>query len=186
MLGALAGPTFTTNWKFNGVDNLLMEVFATNGPNGQNNGTFNGLWSINNNTAAINRTVFSNPASVGGGTTAARYICDVRLNWLVSTAEAQSLFYDTEVKSPTFLAALIDPAISEQPAGTTTTLFFQGAPEDPNAPGQADPLAASEWFDNLTKISGYRFLRFNALMTANTTTSQVPVYKTMTFPFYFF
>ncbi|MEN8162632.1 MAG: Ig-like domain-containing protein [Acidobacteriota bacterium] len=181
----LAGPTFSKNFKYNGSDNLLFELFCTTDVNGLTNRIINGAWGFA--YMSLQRTAYTQPNWWGGGATVTNtYGFDVRFTWLVSTAEAQSLFYDTSVKSPTFLGALIDPAMSEQPAGTTTVLYFQGAPEDTNNPGTADTLAASEWFDNLTKISGYRFVRFNVLMYANTSTSQVPVYDTMTFPYYFF
>jgi len=47
-------------------------------------------------------------------------------------------------------------------------------------------VGASDWLDDLTKLSGYRYIRFNLKMTANTSTGQAPAYDTMTFPFYFF
>jgi hypothetical protein len=181
----LPGPTFTKNFKFNGNDNLLFELFVTTDVNGLTNRIINGAWGFG--YGSLTQAAYTQPTwwSTAAKTTAS-YVFDVRFNWLISDSEAQSLFYDTGVKSPTFFSALISPEIADQPAGTSTALTFQGAPEDPNNPGQADFQGVSDWLHELEKLSGYRYIRFNVKMTSNTSTAQSPRYDTLTFPFYFF
>jgi len=183
----LAGPTFTTNFKHNGADDLLFELYVTTDTMGLRPlpSVISGAWGFRYGTYM--RTVWTQPSWwAGGATSTFNYAFDIRWYWLISSAEAQSLFYDTGVKSPTFLATLIDPSISDQPAGTSTTIFYQGAPDDPDNPNNPDPINTSQWIEDLEKLSGFRYIRFNVLMYSNLSTGQAPAYDTLTFPFYFF
>jgi len=181
----LTGPTFSKGFKYNGQDNLLFELYVTTDVNGLTNRIINGAWGFAYGT--MMRTVWTQPTWWSTLSPATfNYAFDIRFYWLVSSAEAQSLFYDSSVNSPTFLSTLINPSIAEQPAGTSTTIVYQGARDDPDDPGTADIESVSEWFEDLEKLSGYRYIRFNVLMYSNLTTGQAPLYDDITFPYYFF
>jgi hypothetical protein len=135
-------------------------------------------------TAPQARTVYVLPPATVG--TVVRYYMDLRYHWLITHSEAQSKYYDIGAADPTYLDALIAPEIADQPAGTTSVWEFEGAKEDPNVPGTPDPINKTGWQDSLTKVSGYRFIRFRVVMGGNLSTNQAPSYDQVTFPFIFF
>jgi hypothetical protein len=183
----LAGPTFSQNHTYQGSGlNYLLEIICTPGPGGPNGNpavTFAGAWGVLTSAPQV-RIVYTIPPSTTG--TGQRYYVDMRYHWLITHSEAQSKFYDFGAADPTYLDALISPEVADQPAGTTSVWEFEGAPEDSNAPGTPDPLETSGWQDSLTKVSGYRFIRFRVVMGGNLSTNQAPSYDKITFPFIFF
>jgi hypothetical protein len=182
--GWLAAPNFTQSFRYNGTDNLLIEIFNTCGPNGYST-YYSGLWYIKN-PDTINRVAYTRIPGSGTSPTVQPYDPDIRFNYLIDTSEAQSLWYDTNLQNPEFLDAVIFPSISSQPGGSSTTLEFQGGLTNPDAPSTPDLTKLSQWTDDLTKLSGYRFIRFHFLLKANQTTGQVPVYDEVVLPFIFF
>ena len=108
---------------------------------------------------------------------------DIRYHWLITHSEAQSKFYDIGASDPTYLDALISPEVADQPACTTSVWEFEGAAEDVNNLGNPDPVNTSGWQNSLSKVSGYRWIRFRILMGGNISTNQAPTYDKITFPF---
>ena len=134
----------------------------------------------------LTRAAYTLPPAAGGGATAQRYHYDIRFNYLIDQSEAQSLYYDTGIKSPQFLEVVLFPEISSQPAGTITTFMFQGAPEDPLNPGTPDLESESAWVDDLLKLAGYRFVKFHVDFRSNQQTGQSPVIDELIVPFIFY
>ena len=58
--------------------------------------------------------------------------------------------------------------------------------DDVTNPGNPDLVNSSEGVEDLEKLSGFRYIRFNVLMHSNLSTGQAPLYDTLTFPYYFF
>lgn len=190
--GWYTGPAFTGVFPFNGQDNVILEIHTTNGTNmGYQNPApstaWIGLWRTPN-TGSTQLAAYTVPTFAGlpGGTSTGPYYMDTRFSYLIDQSAAQSRFYDSGVKSPQFLEPVIFPAISEQPGGTSTTLLFQGAPEDPQNPGNPDLETLSVWTPDLDALSGFRFIRFGVELKANGVTNQVPSYDYFILPFLIF
>lgn len=181
--GWMALPTFTTPFRYNGADNAILEIFcncsATGGP-GTN--LFNGLWRLMTTTSQFQRTAYT---QTSGAFATLPYEYHYRIHYLIEQSEAQSKWYDAGILSPQFLDAVTDPPTSSQPVGTSTVLTFQGAPTDIET-GLPDEDLVSIWTNDLTKLSGYRFIRWHAVMTGNQATGQVPLYDSIILPFIFF
>jgi hypothetical protein len=184
--GWLKFPNFTQNFKFNGTDNMLVEIYDTCGPNGQSNGLWYGLWRLTNTNAPTKRAAYTVPPSVGSVPVSNPYGLAVRVNYLIDLTEAQSLWYDTGLSNPQFLDAVLFPSLGNQPAGTSTTIEFQGGVVDPANPSQPDPDTTSDWTSDLTKLSGYQFVRFHVVLKGNETTFQVPQFDYLILPFIYF
>jgi hypothetical protein len=180
--GWLAMPTFVQTFKYNGSDNLLFEIFNTCGSSGQNNTTWTGLWRVTTNEAN-QRTAYTQPAAA---TVTNAYYIDTRFTYLIDRSEAQSLWYDTGLANPQFLDVVLFPSASDQPVGTASTWEFQGGLTDPLNTGSPDLNNLSAWNPDLTKLTGYRFIRFRVTMKGNENTMQVPMYETLILPFIFF
>ena len=178
------GPNFSQNWKYNGTDNVVLEIFNTCGTIGWN-ATWVGLWRVYS-PDKLTRSAYTLPAVAGGGTTTATLFYDIRFNYLIDQSEAQSKFYDTGIKTPQFLEVVLFPDLGSQPAGTISSFEFQGAHEDPLNPGNPFLDNLSDWNSDLVKLSGYRFIRFHANFKVNQQTGQVPAYDSLVFPFIFF
>jgi hypothetical protein len=183
--GWLAMPKFQQNFKYNGSDNIVVEIYNTCGPNGQNNTIWSGLWRLVT-TASIQRIAYLSPPSVGNGYVTNAYFMDTRFTYLIDRSESQSLFYDTGLVNPQFLDAVLFPAIGSQPAGTTSAWEYQAAPTDLEDTSAPDLDNTTDWTSDLRKLSGYRFIRFHVVMKGNETTGQVPVYDDLIFPFIYF
>jgi hypothetical protein len=184
----IACPTWQSTFLYLGKANLQIEIRLTGGapgPYGTPAVTYAGAWGVNT-ADPLTRMVFNYPASLGGGVTATRYNADIRWNWLITTSEAQSKWYDIGATDPSYLDVLFAPAIADQPAGTTSTWTFQGTTESVSNPGNPDPANATIWRSDLPSLSGNRFLRFRVVMGANITTGQAPTYDRLVFPFIYF
>lgn len=183
--GWLAMPKFQQNFKYNGTDNMVVEIYNTCGPNGQVNSIWTGLWRLVT-TASIQRIAYLSPPTVGNGYVTNAYFMDTRFTYLIDRSEAQSLFYDTGLLSPQFLDAVLFPAVGSQPAGTTSSWEFQAAPTDLEDTSLPDLDNTTDWTSDLRKLSGYRFIRFHVTMKGNETTGQVPTYDDLILPFIYF
>jgi hypothetical protein len=183
--GWLPMPKFTQNFKYNGSDNVVVEIFCTCGPNGQVNTVWSGLWRLIT-TAPVNRVVYNQPVSVGTGLSVNTYYMDTRFGYLIDISESQSKWYDTGLLSPQFLDAVLFPAIGSQPAGTTSTWEYQAAPTSLEDGSLPDLSSTTAWNSDLRKLSGFRFIRFHVVMKGNQTTGQVPIYDDLIFPFIYF
>jgi hypothetical protein len=185
--GWLAMPKFTQNFKYNGSDNIVLEIYNTCGPNGQVSAPqiWSGLWRTVT-TASIQRIAYLSPPNVGNGYVTNSYFMDTRFTYLIDLSEAQSTFYDTGLVSPQFLDAVLFPAIGAQPAGTTSAWEFQAAPTDLEDTTLPDLDNTTDWTSDLRKLSGYRFIRFHVTMKGNQTTGQVPIYDDLIIPFIYF
>ena len=65
-------------------------------------------------------------------------------------------------------------------------LFFNHERRDNPGTPSSDPGDLSGWQNSLTKVSGYRHIRFRVIMGGNLSTNQAPSYEQITFPFIFF
>lgn len=184
----LAAPTWSTNFLYMGNANMQIEIRCTGGmpgPYGTPAVTYAGAWGVNTSDPN-SRTAFNYPAVLGNTVVTSRYNVDIRWNWLITTSEAQSKWYDIGATDPSFLDVLFAPSIADQPAGTTSTWTFQGAPESASNPGNPDLVNASNWRNDLPSLSGNRFVRFRVVMGGNITTGQAPTYDRLVFPFIYF
>ena len=185
-----AGPTFTTNFAYNGTSNLILEVQHT----GSSGGGFVGgtavrgyaEWLENNTGGALRtaQTVAQN--ATYGPIRTANFAYETRFSYLIDQSEARSLWYDSGLTTPQYLAVVLFPSLSAQPSGTQLNLTFQGAPELPLSGGLPDVNNATDWEEKLTDVSGYRFVRFLATMKGNGQTKQVPTIDELIIPFIFF
>jgi hypothetical protein len=183
----LAAPPFSANFGYQGGGlKLLLEIQCNAGPAGPLGNprvTFAGCWGVL--TSAPDRRVAYTSV---GGTTAnlVQYYVDTRWHWLITKSENQSKWYDFGDEDPTYLDVLFVPSIADQPAGTASEFTFEGAHEDSSNPGQPDLINTSGWRSTLTGLSGYRFIRFNVVFTANTGTNQAPSFDKLIFPYIYF
>ena len=99
-----------------------------------------------------------------GTTRTTNFAYDTRFTYLIDQSEARSLWYDSGLVTPQYLEVVLFPSLSAQPSGTQTSLTFQGAPELPLSNGLPDLLNLSDWETDLAQISGFRFVRFQALL----------------------
>jgi hypothetical protein len=186
-----AGPTFTTNFAYDGNSNLILEVQHT----GSNGGGYTGTaaqrgyaeW-LENNAGGSTRTVHTvaQNAPYGPGPRTANFAYEARFRYLIDQSEARSLWYDSGLSNPQYLEVVLFPSLSSQPSGTQTTLMFQGAPELPLSGGQPDVAKASDWEDKLQNVSNYRFVRFEASFKGNGQTKAVPTIDDLVIPYIFF
>ena len=179
-----AGPTYTSNWKYNGTDNIILEVNCTCGTLGWST-TWTGLWRVVTNDQ-LTRMAYNVPPAAGGGNVTRNYFVDTQFSFLIDQAEAQSKFYDTGIKSPQYLDVVLFPDTASQPAGTSSIFTFQGAPDDPENVGTPDLDMVTDWETDLTRLSGYRHVRFHFLGKGNQSTVQIPMYDDLILPFIFF
>lgn len=169
------GPTFTTNWPFNGRDNAVLDINVPSGGSGVN------YWRYS--TAGPGGTSMIRSYS---GTTATGFSWshDVRMHYLVDRSEARSRWYDTLQRNPSWLDPIVTQTI---PPGTVIATVFQGGHENPLAPGTVDNTTLSPWTtDLLNDLTGYRFIRFHTDMTSNLGTATRPTIDEFKFPFIYF
>jgi hypothetical protein len=75
---------------------------------------------------------------------------------------ATSRFYDSGEEAPVYLEPILEPATL--PAGISFALWFQGSSRLlPGGIPADEPGAVSEWTDDVTRLSGLRYLRFRAV-----------------------
>jgi hypothetical protein len=177
--GWVKGPTFTTNWAYNGIDNAVLDVNVTGTA-----GPYMRCARGNTGNAGID---YHFVAGGGGGTSSfVGQNLSARFFYLVDTCEAQSKWYDTTTIDPTaYNPSFLEPiVIDDLPAGTSIGLTFQGGREDPGNPGQVDNASLSSWTgDPRSVLLGYRFIRFHADMTNNISASTVPKIDQIIMPF---
>jgi hypothetical protein len=101
-------------------------------------------------------------------------------------SEARSKWYDSGIPAPAYLSAIQSPPPVGQPAGTSLTVTFQGAPEDPSDPGHPLEASASAWVEDLSDLAGYRFVRFHVAMVADPIDGNQPRLEELLLPFIFF
>jgi hypothetical protein len=184
-----AGPTFTSNFAYDGSSNLILEIThagssAAGSPGGVASRGY-AEW-LGNNTGGSNRNATTQPLGATGTTRTSTFAHETRFNYLIDQSEARSLWYDSGLTTPQYLGVVLFPASSAQPSGTQANLTFQGAPELPLSGGLPDVGSASAWEPNLVDISGYRFVRFMAILKGNGQTKQVPTIDELIIPYIFF
>jgi len=173
--GWITGPTYTTNWPYNGVDNIVLDV---NLPN--SGGPYEHCFYGPTGNAGVEVMTVTG----GGNLTFSGNTLDMRFLYLVDKCEAQSKWYDTNVPSPAYLAPIV---LQSKPAGTVIILRFQGARPDPIVPGQVDVNSFSAWTtDPQADLSGFRYIRWNAEMQSNLTSGTKPQIDALTMPFVYF
>ncbi|MHC4473866.1 MAG: Ig-like domain-containing domain, partial [Planctomycetota bacterium] len=183
LTGWTFSPTYTTNFLYNGNDNMILEILCTSGANGGNNGIWAGYWRVTP-TGSIQRNAYTTPAYTGSpNPTTSVYTFHTRFAFLIDGSEAQSKWYDMGIRAPLFLDVFLEPDLATQPAGTSSTFTFQGAPEDLSDPGNPDMLNATQWVDDLEKLTGLKFVRFHVTFKSNQSTNTRPMFDTVIFPF---
>ena len=187
-----AAPKFTSNFSYNGSDNLILEINHTGSSGGGYTGTTPARgwaeWLVNNtgaSTRAAQTVALGAPYGTNGlRTSVVAY--DIRWYYLIDQSEARSVWYDTTLTTPQYLDVVLFPNLASQSAGTQSTFSFQGAPELPLSGGQPDVQKATNWEGALPSVSGYRFVRFEAVLVGNGTTGQQPSFDTLVIPYVFF
>ncbi|MCU0725723.1 MAG: Ig-like domain-containing protein [Planctomycetes bacterium] len=181
-----AGPTYTTDFPYNGTDNLILEIQHT----GSNGGGYTAgvanrgyaEWMEYNGGTAL-RSVYT----PGAGSTAVIgprvWEYGTRFTYLIDRSEAQSAWYDMGLAQPQFLDYVLNASV---PVGTSVGLTFQGAPELPLSAGLPDVDSATDFIGSLSDLSGYRFIRFHAEFKGNGQTNQQAEIDSLIFPFIFF
>jgi hypothetical protein len=178
--GWATGPAFTSNWGYNGSDNVILEVVCTCG--GASN-SWTGYWQVLN-SGSVQRTAYTRPSWAGApAVTTNNYHYDTRFTFLIDVSEAQSHWYDMGIRTPQFLDVFLEPDLSSQPAGTSSEWKFQGAPEDVSVGGVPDVTSATQWIDDLEQLTGLRFVRFHVDFKSNQSTNARPMFDTVVFPF---
>ncbi|MHC4925625.1 MAG: hypothetical protein ACYTG4_16365, partial [Planctomycetota bacterium] len=174
----ITGPAFSTNFAYNGKDNVILEVTVPNG----GSTTQPNYWRYNSNAGTGNTHI--RQYSTTSGPFAYRWVFHTRFFFLVDKSEAQSLWYDTGVPSPT----LLDPIVSQDvPPGTSILVRYQGAPEDASSPGNPDPTSVTSWTtDPVEDLRGYRFIRFHVDFVSNIGSQTNPSIDSVQLPFIFF
>jgi hypothetical protein len=96
---------------------------------------------------------------------------------------ATSRFYDTGLASPEFFHPVLNPAT--MPEGVRFTLTFQGTRAlDQNGRIPAnDPGACSDWVEDITTLSGCRYVRFRATFAGTGQNGEAPFLDTLLVPF---
>jgi hypothetical protein len=170
----IPGPTFTTNWAYNGKDNVVLDI---NVPNG---GARLNYWRLfTGGPANISLRAYS-----GGAPQQVPYQHDIRFHYLTDKSDAQSRWYDSGTLNPTYSDPLV---IQTVPPGTTALIQYQGAHENPFLPGTADPSTGSAWTtDPAANLAGFRFFRFRTFFTANVSTQQRPIIDEIKLPFIYY
>ncbi|MHC4472020.1 MAG: Ig-like domain-containing domain [Planctomycetota bacterium] len=182
LTGWLLSPTYTTNFLYNGTDNVILEIFCTCSANGNNNSIWTGLWRVNT-PDPLTRCAYTAPSWAPPSPRTAPHFLHIRFGYLIDQSEAQSKWYDMGIRTPLFLNVFLEPDLASQPAGTTSSFTFQGAPEDLSDPGNPDMLNATQWVDNLEKLTGLKFVRFHVSFKSNPNTNTRPLFDTVIFPF---
>jgi hypothetical protein len=173
--GWVLGPTYTSNWSYNGNDNVVLDV---NTPN--NNGPYNRCLQGPSGIGGIDYHFTSG----GGNLSFSGNGLDMRFMYLVDTCEAQSRWYNTGVSNPSYLDPIV---VAQSPAGTVINFTYQGAKPDPANASQADLNSASAWTtDPLNDLPSYQFIRFHIEMKSNLSSQTRPQVDMVTIPFVYF
>jgi len=173
--GWITGPAHAVNWPYNGNDNIILDINVAN-----SGGPYNQCALGSTGSGGIDFMTTGG----GGSLTFTSQNIDMRFLYLVDKSEAQSLFYDTAVQSPTYLGPIV---VQSKPAGTVITMNYQGARPDPIVVGQIDPNSYSAWTtDPQLGLSGYRYIRFNVAFQSNLSSGTKPQIDSLTMPFIYF
>lgn len=175
-----AGPTFTTNFQYNGNDNVILEVFCTCG-GASNNWT--GYWRTPA-SGSVQLTAYTRAPWAGApAVSTSNWHMDTRYTYLIDQSEAQSHWYDMGIRSPQFLDVFLEPDLSSQPAGTSSEFKFQGTTEDLNVGGVPDLTNVTQWVDDLEQLTGLKYIRFHVDFKSNQSTNTRPMFDSVIFPF---
>jgi hypothetical protein len=171
-----AGPTFATTWAYNGTDRSVIEI-STQG-SGQSLPPY---WSINQTAAQGGTCRIRGTTGTGIGYS---WSANIRFLYLIDKSEAQSRWYNTNQVSPAFL----DPIVAQDiPPGTVVTILYQGAAENPQAPGTPDISTIGAWTtDPLNDIKGAKFIRFHVDMVSNIGSNTRPTIDEIKLPYVYF
>jgi hypothetical protein len=94
---------------------------------------------------------------------------------------ATSRFFDTGSDAPEYFEPVVNPAT--MPRGVTMELRFQGAAQL-TSPGRPPRVAAtSEWMEDVTRLSGYRYLRFRVTFRGRSLSGEKPLLDDLVIPF---
>jgi hypothetical protein len=173
----ITGPKFTTNFSFNGKDNVVLEI---DNPNGCSPTVYN-YWRHTSNSGG---TTHVRQYSGTGTIYLLTWKFDTKFFYLVDRSEAQSHWYDTGVLTPNWLDPIIVQSI---PPGTSALITFQGAHEDGQNPGTPDETGVTAWTtDPVSDLRGFRFIRFHADMTSNIGAQTKPIIESIKLPFIYY
>ena len=180
--GWLAAPVFAANFLYNGNDNVILEILCTGGASGNNNSIWTGLWRVTT-PDPLTRNAYTAPSWSPPSPRTNSHFLHIKFNYLIDQSEAQSHWYDMVIRSPQFLDVFLEPDLTSQPAGTSSAFTFQGATEDLSVGGVPDLGNTTEWVDDLEKLSGLRFVRFNVSFKGNQSTNARPIFDSVIFRF---
>ena len=165
------GPTFTSNFPYNGTNNVVIDIDS------RTSGSVQAYWRRNQTGSqafydSLTATTYSTSQF------------DIRWLYLVDKSEAQSKWYDTTVTAPNYLTPIL---LQTKPAGTVVTVTYQGGHANPANPSQVDLSDLSAWVvDPQYGLAGYRFFRFHVDMTSNLSSSAKPNIDSLTVPYIYF
>ncbi len=117
---------------------------------------------------------------IGGGRRALRPL--LALRGFSLEPSATSLFFDSGLDAPAWLPPALSPAA--MPPGVSLTLLFQGATQvGPGGRPPVDPGATSEFVEDVTTLSGYRYIRFRATFRGTSLTGEEAALDEIRVPF---
>ncbi|MEE8106581.1 MAG: Ig-like domain-containing protein [Planctomycetota bacterium] len=190
--GYLDWPEFDRFFDYNGTDDLILDVEATEGTTWQQFRTFIAasggppcdcrfLACIANTSIGLRLmdTVFGgdtqNPTNTPGFPNPLGAVDVIQLEIASLLSIGQSLYYDTNEVDPTYLNPIIVPVV--QAGGSTVVMRYSAS---------ADGLLEDVPFTtNISAADGFRFLRFQAEMRSNIFTSARPRVANIDIPFTF-
>jgi hypothetical protein len=172
-----AFPALEKSFGFNGTNNVVFDL-GKSGVTG-NGSTWSCRSGFDSNIRRIWNTSQTSTSSNGSDT---GYTYPWVVSFRTETSMARSLWYKMDSPDPVFLDPIINP--TEQPAGTETTVMFEGAIDDGN--GQVDPTSASGLTDDVVDLDGYEYIRFRVTFTANLGTGVGPALEDIVIPYIFF
>lgn len=174
--GYIKGPTFIRNFNSNGQNAVILDL-QHGGATGATANTQE-RWVLDPNY--VLQTCTFNNTSVGV-VQAQPWYCSTRFSYLTPGAEARSTFYDIGREDIRVLPQQIVP--TSQPQGTSVTFTWQGAKSDPVNPTSPDLTTLTPFVQDVRQLTGYRFIKFHAVMTNNLTNKTVPAIDSLTIPF---
>lgn len=167
------GPVFTTNFLYNGNQNVVLDV------DNRTAGSQPGYWRRNSTGVKTYYNTID-----GAGTVYSNDLFDIRWLYLVDKSEAQSKWYDTTVTSPSYLTPI---TLVSKPPGTVITVTYQGGHASPTIPGQVDLSTLSSFVqDPQYGLAGFRYIRFKVEMQSNLSSGSKPYIDTLTMPYIYF
>ncbi len=172
-------PKFDTFFNYSGMNDLIIDVEATEGTNWQQFRTFLAVDAAFGNCSCTNFFGCAPNSSIGRRQVDATFGGDIddpangslfgsvfnpgpwvnvmqfELKRLVS--QGTSKFRDTGSPNPTYLPAIVSPTV--QPGGASAEIFFSGSDD-----GVVD---LTGWQSNITALNGRRWIRFRVILSSN-------------------